>query len=84
MRFCFLLVLCLLLLPSVHVRLFIYKSVAVGLWGEVGWVVLRSFVRARLALGWKRRPRSLSMVLCEDVSALLPPIFHSFSNMVGL
>lgn len=31
MRFCSLLVLCLLLLPAVHGRLFIYKSVAVGL-----------------------------------------------------
>lgn len=46
---------------------------------------LRGFVNAWQALELEqRRPRSLFVVLCENVSVLLSPTFHGGLNVVGL
>lgn len=53
--------------------------------GKVRASWLGDFVNAQLALELEqRRPRSLFVVLCENVSVLLSPMSHSGLNVVGV
>lgn len=85
MRLWLLLMLC-LLLPAVHGRLFMYKSVAVGYEERESENFVARWLRQRPAgsgIGAKTAAVAIVM-LYENVSVLLSPMFHNELDVVGV